>query len=131
MNYWLDLQALQSDSRTRGIGRYSRGLASAMLEEWPERFSVLLNLANPDTFDDVLCWLDGRVPRDRIHAFHGLDHIRGIEEQNHGRMRACEALYDAFVRSRDIELLHVASPFDGLGDDTVVGWPSRSRSSPV
>jgi glycosyltransferase involved in cell wall biosynthesis len=127
MNCLLDLQALQSESRTRGIGRYSRGLAAALLRQAPDAFSVLLNLCEPGTFDEVQCWLSGRIPRNRVRAFHGLSRIRGMEEQNQARARACEALYDAFVAALGVDLIHIASPFDGFGDDVAMGWTERSR----
>src|SRR5258708_37376216 len=121
MNFLLDLQALQSDSRARGIGRYSRGLAGAILQQSPDKISVLVNLSHAD-FEEVEYWLDGRVARDRVRVFHGLKRIRGMDDQNQARARACEALYDAFVRSLGVDLVHILSPFDGFGDDTVMGW---------
>src|SRR5260370_15085901 len=54
-----------------------------------------------------------------------------MDDQNQARARACEALYDAFVRSLGVDLVHILSPFDGFGDDTVMGWTELCRQGPI
>ena len=47
------------------------------------------------------------------------------------RVRACETLYNGFIGTLDIDLVHIPSPFEGFGDDTVVGWAGSYRPGPV
>jgi len=132
MNFLYDLQALQSESRGRGIGRYSRGLVGALLQgTGVQDASVLLNIALDEHFDAERLWCEARVPRPRILSFRGLTAIRGVAASNRARAQACEALYDAYVATRHVDLLHIASPFEGFGDDTVVGWTELSRGGPA
>ena len=52
----------------------------------------------------------------------GLAPTRGIDPANAASARAAEALHAGFVEALAVDLVHVASPFDGFGDETVVGW---------
>jgi len=156
MKFLLDLQVLQSASQKRGIGRYSRGLAQALLKSPAGTdASVLLNLAIPqghaeraaarrpsnadeakhadfwNAFDEVKQWVASCGVTDRLHVFHGLAQIAGMLSADSTRIHACEALYDAYVGSLGVDLVHVASPFEGFGDDTVVGWTPLSRPGPL
>jgi glycosyltransferase involved in cell wall biosynthesis len=102
-----------------------------MLQYAPDRVSVLISLSLDQNFDEVQSWLSERIDRDRIRVFHGLSRIRGMEDENQARERACSAIYDVFVGSLGIDLVHVASPFDGFGDDVAMGWTDVSRSEQI
>ena len=155
MQFLLDLQALQTEPRTREIGRLSRGLAQAFLcGPHGADASVLLNLAvtqgrserqatakrpihesaEPnvwDEFDNVREWLANCNARNRIRVFRGLTGISGMRSANRARIHACEALYDAYVGSLGLELVHVPSFFEGFSDDIVVGSTEISRMGPA
>lgn len=115
----LDLQTLQSDSRHRGIGNYSRGLAEALLRRTDVEWHVLFSDAMPDTLRSALRWARSHIEPDRVHVLHGLAPTRGYEADNAPRARAAEALYTGFVEALAVDLVHVASPFDGWGDETI------------
>jgi glycosyltransferase involved in cell wall biosynthesis len=132
MQFLLDLQALQAESRDRGIGRYSRGLAGELLREWGEpEASVLLNIALEENFDDERQWCVGRIRTDRILVFQGLRAICGMQDANRSRARACEALYDAYLARQKVDVVHIASPFEGFGDDTALGWAELAHLGPA
>ena len=156
MQFLLDLQALQAEPRNRGIGRFSRGLAQAFLcGPHGADVSVLLNLAvtqgrserqatarkravhestEPniwDEFDNIREWLADCNAADRIRVFRGLTGISGMLSANGSRIHACEALYDAYVGSLGLELVHVPSLFEGFSDDIVVGSTEVSRLGPA
>lgn len=122
----LDLQTLQSESRHRGIGNYSRGLADALLRRDDVEWHILFSDAMPDTLRPALTWARERVERERVHVLHGLAPIRGRVDAA-PRTRAAEALYSGFVEALAVDLVHVASPFDGWADETVLDVaPDRS-----
>ncbi|TXM67534.1 glycosyltransferase family 4 protein [Methylobacterium sp. WL12] len=125
----LDLQTLQSDSRHRGIGNYSRGLADALLSRDDIEWHVLLSDAMPATLRAALTWARKRIAHERIHVLHGLAPTRGIDGTCAGRAQAAEVLYAGFLEALDVDLVHVASPFDGWGDETVIDiTPKRATA---
>ncbi|MCJ2074285.1 glycosyltransferase family 4 protein [Methylobacterium sp. E-016] len=115
----LDLQTLQSSSRHRGIGNYSRGLADALLRRDDVEWHILFSDAMPETLRPALAWARERVEREQIHVLHGLGPIQGRDPDAAPRARAAEALYSGFVEALAVDVVHVASPFDGWGDETV------------
>jgi glycosyltransferase involved in cell wall biosynthesis len=134
MKFLLDLQTLQSESRSRGIGRYCGGLAQALLTG-PDGGNALtlLNSAiyNGETFDEVKQFISRCGAADRLHVLHGLERIQGRLSAKVSRLRAAETLYDAFVNSLGADIVHIASPFEGYSDETVVGWTELSWSGPL
>ena len=155
MQFLLDLQALQTEPPSREIGRLSRRLAQEFLcGPHGADALVLLNLALTqsrseqqatakrlihesaelnvwDEFDNVREWLVNCNARDRIRVFRGLTGISGMLSVNGARSHACEALYDAYVGSLGVELVHVPSFFGGFSDDIVVGSTEISRVGPA
>lgn len=121
MRLCLDLQALQGESAQRGVGRYSDGLASALLRSDRVDPLVLLNTAIPKYFEEAKQWASARVPADRIKIFCGMDRTMGLIADNASRRLRSSALYDAFIASLGVDALHTAAPFDGMGDDTATG----------
>lgn len=123
----LDLQTLQSESRHRGIGNYARGLADALTRRPDVEWHVLFSDAMPDTLRTALRWARGRMEAERIHVLHGLAPTRGLEADNATRARAAEALYAGFTEALAVDLVHIASPFDGWGDETIADFGAPGR----
>src|SRR4051794_15872975 len=102
----LDLQTLQSESRRRGIGNYSRGLTDALLRRDDAEWHVLLSDAMPETLAEARRWVAARVDPDRIHVLRGLGPVRGADPGNNPRARAGEAVYSGFLEALDVDLVH-------------------------
>lgn len=150
MRCLLDLQVLQAESAGRGIGRYSRGLAAALLNgSYGAEFSVLLNIATtkgrvdrsgaankPGAVDywseleQLKNWLSRTNSNPAISYFRGLTGVAGMLGGSL-RTNAADAVYTAFVKAQRCDLVHISSPFEGFGDDTVVGWSEFQESGPV
>ena len=65
MRIALDMQSLQTESRFRGIGRYSLSLAQAMLRQTgPHEFYVALSGLFPGTIEPVRAMFDGLLPEE-------------------------------------------------------------------
>lgn len=128
MRILLDLQVLQTGSRVRGIGRYSRGLAAALLGDFGEEASVLLNLSLGDDtgFDQAQRWVREHARPGNLHLFRGLNQVCGRNPDNDPNRRAGALCYDAYVATRGVDIVHIASPFEGFTDDTAVGWGELS-----
>ena len=88
MRILTDLQACQTASRRRGIGRYSLALLDALTQiAEPHELSLLLNATHPESVESLTDRFDGRIPRDRIHAFTTPAPVAEIDPGNGWRAR--------------------------------------------
>jgi glycosyltransferase involved in cell wall biosynthesis len=118
MKILIDLQTLQSESRNRGIGKYTKGLIPALLQRESQiEWHLLFNLAMPA--QDLPHF---NLPRHRVHYYQSLSPTRGNDGRNIARSRVSETIRDAFIGSQSFDLVHIASPFDGFGDETIASW---------
>ena len=123
MRLVIDLQAAQSMSAKRGIGRYSLELALAMMRA-PRGHDVIVALnATLDIHTlDLYDTLRGVLPRQAIATWHGLtgsSHLLGEP----ARRAASEIIRAEAMLAHAPDAIHVASMFEGASDDTVTGWP--------
>ncbi|AXA94086.1 glycosyltransferase [Massilia sp. YMA4] len=120
MRIVIDLQASQASSANRGIGRYSLALAQAMARRaGPHELHLVLNNHFPDSIGQLRAAFDGLVPREFIHTFDVPAPLAEYDRANAWRIRAAEQLREHFLASLQPDLVHVASLFEGLGDNAV------------
>lgn len=158
MRLLLDLQVLQSESQGRGIGRYSRGLAGALLrDDHHAQVSVLLNSAVTEglrqrelsyqetpqrprddcagnaweDYDKLTNWLRSQRASLDIRHFQGLADVAGMLGPSSGTLTAGEMIYDAFLATSQVDIVHQQSAFDGFGDNTIVGGSSWDLAGPA
>lgn len=134
MRIVLDLQACQSESRFRGIGRYSMALAQAITRNAGEH-EVWLALNNlfPDTIDPIRNVFYGFIPKKHIVVFAVPGPVAEHDPANAWRSRAAEHVREHFLASIDPDIVHVASLFEGWVDDAVtsIGLLGREFDSSV
>lgn len=118
MKLLFDLQALQNDSRTRGIGRYVRNLFDALARRNDIKLYALLNGAMTDTLDAVRDHAGARIGQDRVLVFPGIANTQEQYSENKIRRKLGEAAYEAFVGAVGADALLVGSAVEGLRDDT-------------
>jgi glycosyltransferase involved in cell wall biosynthesis len=123
----LDLQACQSsEARRRGIGRYSLALAKAMASRpRGHEISLLLNAnMGGDSVEYLRGQFDGLLPQSRIITWDCLTPAAYAYEGNAFRRQASEVLRREVLRRLKPDAVHVASIFDGAGDDAVSTIPA-------
>jgi glycosyltransferase involved in cell wall biosynthesis len=124
MRLVLDLQACQASNRARGIGRYAMSLALhiAQLATGQGRdhdVRIVLNNRFPDSIDAIRHAFDGLVPREHISVFNVPAHVAGADPANDWRMGAAERVREHYLADLQPDIVHVASLFEGWGDDAV------------
>ena len=132
MRIVLDCQSLQSDSRKRGIGRYTRCVLAA-LQPYTARhdFILLFNAHLSSTLDQARLDAAECLPQAQIAAFevpaptagHGL--YSGL-----GRDLA-ELIREQFIAELKPDVVHVFSLFEGFFDNVVVSIGRLPCSYPV
>ncbi len=123
MNIALDLQACQSASKFRGIGRYSLSLAEEMLAVLYKKGhtpSVILNLNFFEEFAVIRSHLLRLYPQLKILGFSILTPSASGEISNQWRLRASELLREYAIALMAPDYLHVSTLIaDGWSDDCV------------
>jgi len=120
MRILIDLQGAQTESRFRGIGRYSLSIAQAIArnaghhEVW-----LALSGAFPDSIADLRAAFDGLVPPERIRVFDVPRPVAEHETTNRWRARAAEHVRAHFLAEMQADVVLVTSLFEGYVDDAV------------
>lgn len=124
MRIVLDLQACQASNRERGIGRYALALARHMAQlaqSGGRAHDVHIVLSNrfPDSVAGLRAAFADLLAPGKISVFDLPAGLAGAGGANNWRMRAAERLREHYLASLQPDVVHVASLFEGWGDDAV------------
>jgi len=123
MKLVLDLQGAQSESRFRGIGRYSMALARAIAIEAQARdraheVILALNARLPD-IEAIRTDFAQTAPQSRVAVFDIPGPTAEHDAGNAWRARAAELVREQFLAGLQPDIVHVSSLFEGYVDDAV------------
>lgn len=120
MRIVLDLQGAQTESRTRGIGRYSLSLARAIARNrGGHHVFVVLSDLFPETVERLRAAFDGLLPQENIRLWHAPGPVSDRGPVNRWRRECAQKLREAFLASLAPDVVHVLSLFEGFYDDAV------------
>jgi glycosyltransferase involved in cell wall biosynthesis len=121
MRILIDMQGAQSESRFRGIGRYSLALALGIARNAQDHEVWLaLNGALQPSIMDLRHAFAGLVPPERIRVFDIPGPVAEIDADNVPRCRAAELLREQFIAQLAPDVVLITSLFEGYIDDAVV-----------
>lgn len=120
MRIVIDMQGAQTESRFRGIGRYTLSLAHAIVHNRGEH-EIILALSGlfPETIEPIRAAFNGFLPQENIRVWYALGPIRESEPDNKWRREVAERVREAFLASLQPDVVHVLSLFEGYIDDAV------------
>jgi O-antigen biosynthesis alpha-1,2-mannosyltransferase len=120
MRIVIDMQGAQTESRFRGIGRYTMSFSQAIARNRGEHEIILaLNGLFPDTIEPIRSAFDGLLPRENILIWHAPGPVQDCQPDNDSRREAAECIREAFLASLAPDVIHVCSLFEGYIDDAV------------
>lgn len=120
MKLVLDLQGYQTESRLRGIGRYSMALARGLLRNARGHdIYVGASIASPETIVDIQEAFGDLLPRERFRIWGSLAPTSQVEPRNTRRRIHAEVLREAFLRDLRPDVVHCSSVVEGLADNAV------------
>ena len=132
MRIVIDMQGAQSESRFRGIGRYSLSIAQAIARNAQTHEIILvLNSMLSDTVGAIRAAFDGILPQDQIRVWDGIGPTREVDPANDKRRAMSERIREAFIESLHPDVVLITSLFEGLGDDTVTSVGVFDNRTPV
>lgn len=131
MRIVIDLQGAQSESRYRGIGRYSLSLALAMARNAGDHeIWLALNGRMPESIPDIIAAFSGLIPESRIRIF---DVPKGISPSP-WLARASEVVREAFLSNLEPDAVVLSSLFEGYRSNAVTSigaFPAKYQTAVV
>jgi glycosyltransferase involved in cell wall biosynthesis len=122
MRIVIDMQGAQSDSRYRGIGRYTLSFVKAFIEQGKEHeFYLALNGDLTHSVQGIRDAFHGLLPQSRIVLWHQPHPGSARETENGWRRRASELIREALILSLKPDLVHITSFFEGYVDSSTMG----------
>lgn len=132
MRIVIDMQGAQSESRFRGIGRYTLSLALAIAKN-PRKHEIILALSDafPGTIEPIRSAFDGILPQDNIRVWTAPGPLRGCDPADRERRAIAELLREAFLSSVQADVVLVGSLFEGWGDDSITSVGVLDKKTPI
>lgn len=132
MRIVIDLQGAQTESRFRGIGRYSLSFAKAIVRNRGEHEVIIaLNGVFANTIEPLRAEFDEILPSCNIRVWQGLMPVRESNVNNSWRRAAAEFVREAFLASLRPDIIHITSLFEGYTDDAVTSIGVYDAATPV
>ena len=132
MRIVIDMQGAQSESRFRGIGRYTLSFAQAIIVNRGEHeVFLVLNGLFPDTIEFVRATFYGLLSQENIRVWFSPGPVRECEPRNDWRRKVAERVREAFIASLQPDVVHVMSLFEGYVDEAVTSIGLFAQQMPT
>jgi glycosyltransferase involved in cell wall biosynthesis len=132
MRIVIDLQGAQSNSRFRGIGRYTTSLAQAIIRNCGEHdVFIVLNGLFPDAIQTIKGQFEGLLPPEHIRVWYAPGPVMECQAGTDLRREGAELVREAFIASLHPDIIYIGSLFEGFGDNTVTSVAKFDTQTPV
>lgn len=116
----MDGTGLQSQSRFRGIGRYTRGLISGLARTGEAHELWLVLAANRDeSKDEILDTFRDIIPEERVVFYHAFEKVSYQKAENAWRRKTSELARDHLIASLEPAVVLFSSVIEGFADDVL------------
>lgn len=132
MRIVIDMQGAQTESRFRGIGRYTLALTQAIARNRGDH-EIILALSGlfPETIEPIRAAFAGLLPPQSIRVWHAPGPVKDSDPSNGWRREVAELIREAFLASLRPDIIHVTSLFEGYVDDAVSSIGRLDEVTPV
>src|SRR5690606_30922337 len=98
MRIVIDMQGAQTESRFRGIGRYTLAFAQAVVRNRGHHEIILaLGALFPETIEPIREAFDGLLPRENIRVWNAPGPVKDCDPLNYRRREVAEVIREAFL----------------------------------
>lgn len=132
MRIVIDMQGAQTESRFRGMGRYSLSFAQAIIRNRGEH-EVFLALSGlfPDTIEPIRAVFEGFLPQENIRVWYAPGPVAEGQPGNEKRRKVAELIREAYLASLQPDVIHICSLFEGFQDNAVTSIGKFDRQTPI
>jgi len=132
MRIVVDMQGAQTESRFRGIGRYTLSFTQALVRNRGDHEIILvLSGLFPDTIEPIRDAFHDLLPAENIRVWNAPGPVQEVHAENQDRRDAAELVREAFLASLKPDVIHVTSLFEGFTDNAVVSIGRLDTVTPV
>lgn len=120
MRIVIDMQGAQTESRFRGIGRYTLAFAQALVRNRGEH-EIILALSGlfPATIEPIRAAFSDLLPQKNIRVWNAVAPVMEVQPDTDNHRDVAELLREHFLVSLQPDIIHISSLFEGFGDDAV------------
>ncbi len=120
MRIVIDMQGAQTESRFRGIGRYTLSFAQGIVRNRGQHeVFLVLNGLFAHTIEGIREAFQGLLPQENIRVWYAPGPVQEIDPANAQRRQNAELIREAFLASLKPDIIHITSLFEGYIDDAV------------
>lgn len=120
MRIVIDMQGAQTESRFRGIGRYTMEFTQAVVRNRGEHEIILvLSGLFPNTIGPIRAAFEGLLPQENIRVWYAPGPVKEEQAGNDTRREVAELIREAFIANLNPDVVHICSLFEGYVDDAV------------
>lgn len=132
MRIVIDMQGAQTESRFRGIGRYSLALAQGIVGNRGEHevFLVLNGMLN-DSIENIRAAFADLLPQSHIRVWYAEGPVSDRDPANKPRREVAELIRQACIDDLQPDVVHVTSAVEGYIDDAAIGSPVLDKRALV
>lgn len=134
MRIVIDMQGAQTESRFRGIGRYTLSLAQSIARNRGDH-EVFLALSGlfPETIKPIRAAFEGLLSQENIRVWYAPGPVREAEPENKLRREVAELIREHFLKQINPDIILITSLFEGFIDDAVtsVGGYTSGKNTAV
>lgn len=132
MRIVIDMQGAQTESRFRGIGRYTLSFAQAIVRNRGGH-EVLLALSGlfPETIEPIRAAFEGLLPQENIRVWYAPGPVGEMDPNNVWKREVAELVREAFLISLKPDLIHISSFFEGYMDNAVTSIGRFEQVTPI
>lgn len=121
MRIVIDLQGAQTESRFRGIGRYTISIAKAIIRNNSQHeIFIALSSLFPETIADLKAQFSHLLPAENIVIWYAPGPVRAMDRQNTWRGECAEYVREAFLQNLKPDIVFITSLFEGHVDNAVI-----------
>ena len=132
MRIVIDMQGAQTESRFRGIGRYTLSFVKAVVRNRGDHEIILvLNGLFPETLADIRSSFKGLLPQENILVWHARGPVKDCIEENENRREQAELIREFFIASLQPDLVHISSLFEGYVDNAITSLCRLDQDTPT
>ena len=121
MRIVIDMQGAQSESRHRGIGRYTISFVKALLQKQDNHdYFLVLNGDLPESIQSIRDEFRSLIHPSHILLWHQPHPGGAREAKNRWRRRASELIRESLILSLNPDVVHITSFFEGYVDGSTM-----------
>lgn len=132
MRIVIDMQGAQTESRVRGIGRYTLSFAQALARN-RGKHDIILVLSGlfPETIGPIRAAFHQLLPPENVLVWSAPGPVKTEQPDNETLREIAELMREAFITSLQPDVVHISSLFEGHVDDAVTSIGRFDRDIPV